>query len=61
MPTKYDTLLLIYLFKTKLSNFFFFKENYDTRQKKKKKKKKKPHCLRKACVMTLVYIIRATF
>ena len=37
MPTKYDTLRLIYLFKTKLSNFFF-KRKIMTLAKKKKKK-----------------------
>ena len=37
IPTKYDNLLLIYIFKTDLSNFFL-KENYDTWHKKKKKK-----------------------
>ena len=58
MPIKYDTLQLIHLFKTKLCKKFF-KRKIMTLEKKKKKKK--PHCLRKACVMTLVYIIRATF
>ena len=36
--TKYDTFLLIHVFKTNLSNFFFFlNENYDTRPMKKMK------------------------
>ena len=35
MPTKYDTLLLIYVFKTNLSKKKILKENYDTEQKKK--------------------------
>ena len=36
-PKKLDTLVLIYVFKTNLFNFFFFlKRNYDTRPKKKK-------------------------
>ena len=37
MPTKYDTLPLIHIFKTNSSKFFF-KKNYDTRPKIKKKK-----------------------
>ena len=35
--TKYDTFLLIHVFKTNLSNFFFLNENYDTRPMKKMK------------------------
>ena len=40
MSRKYNTLLLIHVFKANLfKNFFFLKKNYDTRHKKKKKKK----------------------
>ena len=38
IPTKYDNLLLIYIFKTDLSNFFFKGKLWHLTQKKKKKK-----------------------
>ena len=54
MSRKYNTLLLIHVFKTNLFKIFFFlKKNYDTRHKKKKKKKISVRAKR---VMKLVYI-----
>ena len=51
MSRKYNTLLLIHVFKTNLfKNFFFLKKNYDTRHKKKK------ISVRAKRVMKLVYI-----
>ena len=61
MLIKYNTFLLIYIFKTNLSkkNFKKKKKNNDTKQKKKKKK---PHYMRKstcneACVCIYKYNI----
>ena len=55
MSRKYNTLLLIHVFKTNLFKiFFFFKKNYDTRHKKKKKKKNLRTC--KACDEAGIYI-----
>ena len=38
MPTKYNTLLLIHVFKANLSKIKKKKKNYDTRPKKRKEK-----------------------